>query len=173
MNKIEIKYNQVIFLYAYLRALDLSIDRSRWTLWEDLQSYFKDFVLPSDVIQYIRNKLFLTELDFQKNVLVKPRGRIDRLNTIILGQVQLKKDEILYICKLLYDFDKILNSENKSYNLEIEKLRIDIAKFYTEVLETLITKKDLARVMKVEHFEQSDSIETVKLDKFIPNDFIE
>ena len=90
------------------------------------------------------------------------------------GLLNRRKDEFeIWQCKLLYDFDKILNSENKSYNLEIEKLRIDIAKFYTEVFEIMITKKDLARVMKVEHFEQSDSIETIELDKFIPNDFIE
>lgn len=30
----------IIFLYAYLRQADLSIDRVRWTVWTELSDFY-------------------------------------------------------------------------------------------------------------------------------------
>ena len=50
---------------------------------------------------------------------------------------------------LLRNFEKLLNSDTENYNLEIEKLRIDIARYYTEVLGVTILKKDLNKLMRI------------------------
>jgi len=90
----------------------------------------------------------------------------------VIGKHQLlKQNEILYCCKLFWTFDKALKSNLKEYNLDIEKLRIDVSKFYTDILELLISNKDLNRLMKIEHYEQNDKIEVIEMSEFIPNDF--
>lgn len=174
MKNIKIKYNQLLFLYAYLRLIDLSLDRSRWTSWDELQNYFKNIPAPSLVVQYLTNNFYLPKKDLKSFVFFpKEKSVINRLRPILFKSLSLKQDEILYCCKLLLDFDEVLNSNNKNYHIEIEKLRINIATYYSDFLGRMILWKDLDKLMKVEHFFQNDKIETIELKKFIPDDFNE
>jgi hypothetical protein len=96
---------------------------------------------------------------------------MDFMKSAIFGSYLLKQDEIVYCCKLLFSCENLLKSKIQNYGLEIEKLRLDIAKYYTEILGFLILNKDLDRLMRIEHFEQDDKIGVVKLNEFLPDDF--
>lgn len=173
MKNIKIKYTQLLFLYAYLRLIDLSLDRSRWTSWNELQDYFKTSITPpSLVIQYLSKSFDLSNIDLGKSVFsIKEKSIMNRFKPILFKSLSLKQDEILYGYKILNDFAEVLNSDNKNYNAEIDKLRIDIATYYSDFLGKMILWKDLDELMKVEHYLQNDHTETSKLKKFVPDDF--
>lgn len=171
MKNIQIRYGQLLFLYAYLRLIDLSLDRSRWSSLSNLRFYFKSTITIYQVIQYLENSFHLTETDLTTFVYhSKKRSITEKLNFAIFREVFLTEDDIVYCYKLLWDLEKILNSDLEKYNLEIEKLRIDIAKYYGKVLGELILNKDLDKLMRIEHFEQNCKV--VKLNEFVPNDFL-
>ncbi len=168
----KIKYNQLLFLYAYLRQIDLSLDRSRWNSWNKLQYYFKNRLQPTQMIEYLKKSFFLPETDLDQFVFfLEKKSLTERLKFIFIKDGLLKQNEILYCCKLLSIFDKYLRSDIKEYNLDIEKLRIDVAEYYSKSLELMISKKDLNRLMKIEHFEESDQIEVISMKEFVPDDF--
>jgi len=97
---------------------------------------------------------------------------MDMLKSTIFKRFLLRRDEVLYCCKLLLTFEKIIKSDMESYNLEVEKLRIDIAEYNTKILGRMILKKDLNKIMRIEHFAQNDKIEVHNLNEFIPDDFL-
>ncbi len=172
MKKIKVKYDLLLFLYAYLRQVDLSLDRSRWGSWNEFQIYFRNKIEPNLIIRYLKKSFNLSEIDFEQFVFhPKQKNLINKLKGFVLKETFLTEDEIFYCCKLLWKFDRELKTNTKKYNIEIEKIRIDIVKFYTRVLKLKITNKDLEILMKIEHFEQSDKIEVIELDQYIPNDF--
>lgn len=174
MKNIKIKYNQLLFLYAYLRLIDLSLDRSRWTSWNEIQDYFKNILAPSLVAQYLTNSFHLPKTDFKNfSFISEEKSRLNKAKPILFKTLSLKQNDIIYCCKLLFDFDEVLNSHNESYHLGIEKLRVDIAKYYSNVLGRIILWKDLDKLMKIEHFWQSEKIDISKLEEFIPQDFYE
>lgn len=132
----------------------------------------KNILAPSTVIQYLMDSFQLPKTDLKNfDFFPKEKSLINRLKPILFKSLQLKQDEILYCCKLLLDFEEVLHSDTKSYNVEIEKLRISIATYYSNFLGRMILWKDLDKLMKIEHFWQNDKIETIELKNFIPNDF--
>ncbi len=172
MQKFNIKYNQILFLYAYLRHINLSLDRSRWTSWNEFQVYFKDRLQPIQIIEYLKRNFNLPNTDLEQFVFFfKKKPFIVKLKSVIRKDKILSQHEILYCCKLLWIFEKELESNIEEYNLEIEKLRIDVSQFYNEVLGLLISNKDLNRLMKIEHYNQSNEIEVIEMSEFIPDDF--
>ncbi|PRB06822.1 hypothetical protein CQ046_01635 [Chryseobacterium sp. MYb7] len=172
MKNIQINYSQLLFLYAYLRLVDLSLDRNKWTTWDELQDYFKNIISPSQIAQYLINTFNLPKTDF-KNFHFIPQNKslFNRLRPIVFKTFPLKQDEVLYCCKLLFQFDEALHSDIQKYHLGIERIRIDIAEYYSYVLGRMILWNDLERLMKIEHFWQSEKIDISKLEEFIPTDF--
>lgn len=169
---IKIEYQQLLFLYAYLRHIDLSLDRCRWTSWNEFQDYFSSMIQPIRVIEYLKINFQLPDTDLEQFVFIPEKKTIiKKVKSTIAKSQLLDQNEILYCCKLLWFFDKELKSDNIEYNLDIEKLRMDVSKFYSETLELLISYKDLNRVMKVEHYEQSANVEVVEMRELVPNDF--
>lgn len=172
MKEFKIKYNQLLFLYAYLRQIDLSLDRSRWNSWNEFQNYFESRLQPFSVIEYLKMSFQLPETDFDQFVFfLEKKTFSEKLKSNFAKSLFLKQNEILYCCKLLSLFNKYLKSDVEEYNLEIEKLRIDIAEYYSKLLELMISKKDLKKLMKIEHYKQSDTIEVVSLKEFLPDVF--
>jgi hypothetical protein len=130
MKKVKIKYSQLLFLCAYLRLIDLSLDRSRWTPWIEIQHYFKNVIAPNQIIQYLKKNFQFTNEDIEQVVFfLQKKTTIDKFRFIFFNRFLLKQDEVLYCFKLLLTFEKIIKSDMESYNLEVEKLRIDIAEF--------------------------------------------
>ncbi|UKB84286.1 hypothetical protein LF887_01140 [Chryseobacterium sp. MEBOG06] len=172
MKNIQLNYSQLLFLYAYLRSIDLSLDRNKWTTWDELQDYFKNMIAPSQVAQYLINIFNLPKTDFKNfNFTPQKKSLLNRLRPIIFKTFPLKQDEIIYCCKLLFQFDEVLHSDIKKYHLGIERIRIDIAEYYSNILGRMILLNDLDKLMKIEHFWQSEKIDISKLEEFIPSDF--
>jgi len=123
-------------------------------------------------MEYLKMKFQLPNLDFEQFVFFPEKKTImDKLKFGIGKNKFLNQNEILYCYKLLWVFDKKLKSDIKEYNLDIEKLRIDVSKFYSEILELLISSKDVNRLMKIEHYEQNDKVELIEMTELVPNDF--
>lgn len=172
MKNVQLDYSQLLFLYAYLRLVDLSLDRSRWTTWDELQDYFKNIIAPSQIAQYLINIFNLPQTDFKNfNFIPQNKSLLNRLRPIVFNTVPLKQNEVLYCCKLLFQFDEALHSDVKKYHLGIERIRIDIAEYYSNVLGRMILWNDLEKLMKIEHFWQNEKIDISKLEEFIPKDF--
>ncbi|WP_313000605.1 MULTISPECIES: hypothetical protein [Chryseobacterium] len=172
MKNVQLDYSQLLFLYAYLRLVDLSLDRSRWTTWDELQDYFKNIIAPSQIAQYLINIFNLPQTDFKNfNFIPQNKSLLNRLRPIVFNTVPLKQNEVLYCCKLLFQFDEALHSDIKKYHLGIERIRIDIAEYYSNVLGRMILWNDLEKLMKIEHFWQNEKIDISKLEEFIPKDF--
>ena len=172
MKNVKLNYSQLLFLYAYLRLVDLSLDRNKWTTWDELQDYFKNIIAPSQIAQYLINIFNLPQTDF-KNFNFTPQNKslLNRLRPIIFKTFPLNQNEVLYCCKLLFQFDEALHSDIKKYHLGIERIRVDIAEYYSNVLGRMILWNDLDKLMKIEHFWQSEKIDISKLEEFIPKDF--
>ncbi len=173
MKKVQINYSQLLFLYAYLRLINLSLDRNRWTTWDELQNYFKNIISPSKVAQYLINSFNLPIIDLENfNFIPREKSVFTRLKSGIFKTFSLQQDEVLYCCRLLYDFDKVLNSDTKKYHSGIEKIRVNIAIYNMNILSKMILSKDLNRLMKIEHFWQNETNDISELDEFIPKDLV-
>lgn len=168
----KIEYQQLLFLYAYLRQIDLSLDRSRWTSWHKLRDYYLKWPRPIQVIEYLERNFRLPNNDFEQFIFTPEKNTFKKkIKSAVWKNEVLNENEIMYYCKLLWNFDKELNSETKKYNSGIEELRIEVAKYYTEILKSLISNKDLVKLMRVEHFGQNENVEVIELSEFMPNEF--
>jgi hypothetical protein len=170
MKVIEIEYKFLVFLYAYLRQIDLSLDRSRWETWSSLKEYFKFQI---DPLKTLDELLRISKLRPGTNpivFLVKKPSFFVRLREfllkIVIRKCNLYDVEILHCCQMLRQFNALLNQDFSRYPLEAEKLRIDIARFYSFILEPKMFRKDLDKAMKVEHFMQSENLSTIGIDVF-------
>jgi len=169
--KTIIERDTLVFLYAYLRQIDLSLDRCRWTSWAELQHYYHDKINPARVINYLLKYAHLN-LDTIEWLCSydEETSWLRRLGCFLFrtvnGPASLAHSEILCCCKLLSIFDEYLKSDFQSYNLEVEKLRIDIAKFYSNVLECKLRRKDSDKAMRIEHYFQNSILKTTPMEEF-------
>lgn len=173
MKNIKIKYSQLLFLYAYLRFIDLSLDRSRWSLWNELKLYLENKITPDEVLTYLDENF---QINKENNLhTFTSRGIIERIKceiNKIFKIYKLKDSELANYVYFLVGIDKFIHSDKQHYDLEVEQFRIQIAKFYTEVLQQMISNKDLIKLMKMEHFNQNINLDVTALIEFLPEDFI-
>ncbi|MBC7863880.1 MAG: hypothetical protein IAF38_12970 [Bacteroidia bacterium] len=161
------KYQISLFLYAYLRQIDLSLDRSRWGGQQGLKKYFSTHLAPEKVVKYLCShfkikpeKLLTWEHPEMKQYQVKDLTTIFSLRT---GSPDV---EITYAIQLLHAFEKLLNSNPTEYSTNHEKLRVDICKFNYDFLEKQLKKKDFHKVMLIEHCFQHSHAKHVELSEF-------
>ena len=76
MENIKIKYSQLLFLYAYLRLIDLSLDRSRWGEWDSFLVYFKNIVYPTQIIQYLKESFDFIESDLHLETMLPKKKTV-------------------------------------------------------------------------------------------------
>ncbi len=171
MKKISFQYDFIVFLYSYLRQTNLSLDRSRWGNWSELKEYYKDQIDPREVYQYILRYAGLTLPDTVDSTALDKNNTASKIKNVIyrfLGKHYLSKMELLYCCFLLSEFHAVLETHEGSYNLEIEKVRLAIARFYTGVLESKLSLTDLKRTMSVEHYLSAEHLSLVTIAEFLP-----
>lgn len=172
MEEFKLNYNKVVFLSAYLRQMDLSLDRSRWTPLNELKNYYNDVINPEQVINYLKKEFVLKEEDFQAFITPACKKTLKtKIKVAFSKKIVLSKNEILLLFKLLKTFKDKLNSNIEEYSLEFEKLRIDVANYYSSVFEPILLKKDLEKVTRVEHYFQNLHIEVTGMNEFITDDF--
>jgi len=172
MKKIKFKYNYLVFLYAYLRQTDLSLDRSRWGKWVELTDYYKDRIQPITVAESLQKNSVFKPSKIVGGISEKELNFWDKCSAFIvsaiLGICYLTEEETQYCYQLLIRFDEFLHMDMEKYTIEMEKLRVDVAKFYAiYVLEFKLTPIDRNRAEVIECFLQSENITPVQMNDFI------
>lgn len=170
LQKIKIEYSDLLFLYVYLKQADLSLDRCRWTNWNELQDYYsKESINPRLILDYFVNKYHLP-IDNLKPIFCLPKRKklYSTLKTSFFKQSFLETEDLLYCSRLLLDLEKALQTNTNNYNKIFEILRLDIATFYSELLEPMLTFYDLKHKTSIEHYHQAYASENLKLKEYLP-----
>lgn len=166
MKKNNFEYDFLVFLYAYLRQLDLSLDRSRWTSFEELRKYYQNQIDPALISRCLLNKSGLSIQDNNVHYTIEKKNYLDRVKYKFKKQYYLTENEIYYCCKNLLKLSNYLFAHQKVEKIELEKLRIDLTKFTYDILEFRILDRDVKKAMKIEHYLESNPTD-VKIKDFI------
>lgn len=169
----ECRYDQVKFLYAYFRMIDLSLDRSKWREWNDLRVYYGGKVMPNDVIKYLKSNF---KIDNTLPVGLHSHKKMScrfKLINLFTTRILFSENELILIINLLSQFNKAIVSDYKKYVKELEELRLAISEFYINRIGSYLNKRDLIMVEKVEHFLQSHNSITLPIEDVLPKDFNE
>ena len=171
MKRVKLNYKLVVFLYAYLRQIDLSIDRARWGYWDDFRDYYTTQVRPNKIAALLSKQfnLAITESRIRFSIddtsaSEKLLGYIYQLTT---RTCYLKEAEIVYCCQLLNRFDKFLLADFSTYDFQNETLRIDTIRFNYSLIECKLWTKDFFRATQVEHFQQHDNKSVISIGDFL------
>ena len=167
-NRLKLSQKQTLFLYAFLRQADRSLDKSRWTSVEELNNYYKDKITPEQVISYLQAKFDMVNKDL--NDIPSPNLTFKDKFRMLFQRNYLTAEEITQLHDLLSAFDRHLTPYS-AYPTKPELLRIDIARFYAKVLGSRISGRNLKKLMFTEHYEQNRLVKPFELAKVIPKDF--
>lgn len=165
------KYEFLVFLYAYLRQVDLSLDRSRWDSLKPFREYYKEQIQPKAVSDYLSRYSNLDLKKIQRVYFIKGATFFKKIKYLVSRLLtrnnSLTSGEICYCCQKLLILQDYLNSEEEIHKLEIEKLRIEFTKFTYHVLQYKLNVKDRERATGVEHYLQNESLNPLNINKFI------
>lgn len=170
MRRIEFNYSFVVFLYAYLAQIDLSLDRSRWTPIKELQDFYKDQISPQKLAMYL---LEFAHIDIQQTKYLCFIGKMTFKQKIVsiyyrffLQRVPFKTKEIIYCAQKLLLLDEYLRADTEIHKLEIEKLRIEFSQFTFGIIKFHLWPKDREEASKVDHYLQNPILETHPIHYF-------
>jgi len=168
MKNIKFKYDYLVFLCAYLRNVDLSLDRS-WEAWngKELRNYYRDFIPPIKVANSLQKRA--SNIDLSDNVETKVISKdflwIKRAYFYFFPLRTLADDDIKICYTLLLQVQKFLESDIQQYNMELQQLRVDISNYYFDVLRFRLKGKDFSRIIDIEHY--FENRETRKISEFL------
>jgi hypothetical protein len=173
MKKYYIKYQFIVFLYAYLRQIDLSLARSRGESWNHLQEYYKNQISPVKVVDYLVQNTGLKPNKESDQLFVDRINRFIRIKYLLLRIIHLNsfltKEELDYCYDKLLIFNQYLNCDREIDIFENEKLRIEIGKINYQFIEHKLFLKDRETTMRVEHYLQNETLKTIPIEDFIKN----
>lgn len=166
--KVFLKYEFILFLYAYLRQADLSLDRSRWTAWNELKEYYRRGIEPGRVATLLLSTTGITAQSVDVKVGAATRWQKCRnfIYRNFLRKNYLTEAEILYCYRQLKVFENYLNSNLNWYTVDQEKLRVDICLMAYGIIESKLNFKDRYYAEKIEHYLQNEILTTVPLSEF-------
>jgi hypothetical protein len=171
MNKklLFFKYDFIVFLYAYLRQTELSMDRSRWSTWTELKEYYKKRIAPGRVAMLLLTTAGITPSEINEAEVKRSSGWQkfkDIINRIIFGKCYMKEVEILYCYQQLMAFEKAVNSDIEQYNMDLEKLRVNICLITYNVIKSKLPIKRKLKAQQVEHYNQNRIGVTIPISEF-------
>jgi hypothetical protein len=170
MNHSKLTQKQTLFLYAFLRQADRSLDKSRWTSVTELKAYYQNRIKPEQIINYLQTHFNIVKKGVSlTDINSSQRTIIDKVK-MLFQQNYLAADELSCLYNLLLSLDQHLKSDS-SYTTETEILRIDIAKFYSKILAPKISNGNLKKLKFTEHYEQNRLAKPFVMIKVIPEDF--
>jgi hypothetical protein len=171
MTKHKFQYDFIVFLYAYLRQIDLSLDRSRWTTWKELQEYYRGQISPKKIADYLLNNSSLVNFDSQSLYFIGNVSFLEKLKLALFRVFHidpfLTNEEVLYCCQKLNIMARYLNLSNDPDRLEIEKLRIELVELNYNIIQFKLSVKDRNKAMRIEHYLQNENLNTIKIEEFI------
>lgn len=164
-------YKFIVFLYAYLRQIDLSLARSRDEPLLNLIKYYENQINPEVVVDFLASN-FSAEKSLNSSYVITD-GSISLFNKfkfliykLIRKNNFLKCSEIVESINELLLFIEFLKSNKDIDRSKIEKLRLNIANLST-VIEYRLFKEDSNKAMYVAHFNQNDIISTHPITDFV------
>lgn len=170
MKKNKFKYDFLVFLYAYFRQADLSLDRSRWDSLNSLREYYRGKISPRNVYDYLIHHSGFNPESVKTIAFIREMNFFERMNYFMLRLFHansfLTDDEIHYCCQKLLVIEEYLKNDTEPHKLETEKLRIEIVKFVYGVLEYKLYIKDRKKAMHVEHYLQN-ALKTIPIKEFM------
>ena len=173
MRKIKLEHSFLVFLYAYLRHIDLSLDRSRWNGWTDYVAYARGVIEPAVISTYLQGKLGPVKVINADNRL--PEHSYLKSRLLYLWRASTRQNNYLtvveacYVLQLLARYSACLRADFTGYTLEQERLRVDIAVFYNRASQVTLSRSELDRIMQVEHFWQNATLTTIALQEYSPS----
>lgn len=164
-------YEFIVFLYAYLRQIDLSLARSRDEPLQNLKIYYENQISPGLLVNFLVSN-FSVKKSLNSNYVItnKSISVFNKFKFLIYKLIRknnfLKYTEIIESINELLLFNDILKSNKDIDGSEIEKLRINIANLST-VIDYRLFKVDSNKAMYVEHYKQNNSISTNPITDFV------
>jgi len=170
MNYIQLQENQLELLYASLRSIDLTLDRSRWGEWEPACQFILSKVRPLALADEIYKSAELSDPAnnatpwFERNSI--GTKIVKQYNRIINRKLILSIGEVWFCYKLLLNTVDIINRPVSEFSTEAERHRITVSTFNEEIIAPLLNNSLLTRLSKVEHFDSAPGADTVPLSNF-------
>jgi hypothetical protein len=170
MKNIEFEEDFMVFLYAYLIQLNLSLDRSRWTMWKELEDYYSHQIDPILICNYLES---IHEIPVNRSVnfplIVKSRidNIKDYLTTVIFKKVYLSNSEVLFCYEVLKIFHSYLQSTIEIDKYEIETFRIRVSEIASKTICNKLRIRDRINASKVEHFLQNSILKCKDINSFL------
>ncbi|WP_426791841.1 hypothetical protein [Sphingobacterium sp. WOUb80] len=166
----KIKYSFVVFLYAYLNQIDLSLDRSRWEPIDNLRDFYRSQISPKKVANYLIDKLGLNVEKLNYLIFIDEESLWNKIKDSLLStfkkDVILDEDKVYFLCQKLLLLDNILADGEQVHRLEIEKLRIEFSKLNYGTIKFKLASKDRLKANNIEHFLQNERLSTIKICEF-------
>ncbi|WP_343318227.1 hypothetical protein [Sphingobacterium multivorum] len=166
----KIKYSFVVFLYAYLNQIDLSLDRSRWESIDKLRDFYSTQISPKKVANYLIDKLGLNVEKLNYLFFINEESMWDKIKDSLLSSLKrdviLEDDKVYFLCQKLLLLDNFLENGEQVHRLEIEKLRIEFSKLNYGTIKFKLAKKDRLKANNIEHFLQNEILRTIKICEF-------
>jgi hypothetical protein len=170
MNHSKLTQKQTLFLYAFLRQADRSLDKSRWTSIAELKTFYQNNIKPEQIINYLETHFNRVKKDSNPIVASYQDMSLKNKFRLFFQRNYLTADEHTHLFDLLVSFDQYLKSDS-SYTTKTELLRIEIASFYSKVLARGISGRNLKKMRFTEHYEQNRRVKPFQLNKVVPEDF--
>jgi len=105
IRKMKIKYSFVVFLYAYLNQIDLSLDRSRWESIDKLRDFYSTQISPKKVANYLIDKLGLNVKKLNNLIFIGEESFWDKIKDSLLSSLKrdviLEDDKVYFLCQKL------------------------------------------------------------------------
>lgn len=160
----------IIFLYAYLNQIDLSLDRSRWESIDKLRDFYSTQISPKKVANYLADKLRLDVKKLNNLIFIGEESLWDKIKDSLLSSLKrdviLEDDKVYFLCQKLLLLDNYLEDGEQVHKLEIEKLRIEFSKLNYGTVKFKLAKKDRLKANNIEHFLQNETLSTIKICEF-------
>lgn len=123
-------------MYVYLRKIDLSIDRCKWTSWDALREYYQEEkIKPDEFALFLLKKTNLvydsTDLCDLSLEVSCSKMFVSALLSHFRRKYYLKISEIRFCCKLLFQFNDYFSLDFEEYTVAQDKLRVEAAKLAT------------------------------------------
>ncbi len=99
----KINYSFVVFLYAYLNQIDLSLDRSRWEPLDNLRDFYRSQISPKKVANYLIDNLGLDVKKLNNLIFIGEESLWDKIKDSLLSSfkrdVILEDDKVYFLCQ--------------------------------------------------------------------------
>lgn len=167
-SKIKTKYQEMIFLFVYMRHLEMSLDRTRWDGFGELRKYYQTVLAPSEVLKWpLLQSVNCDQLDKDIGTLIpKEYSRWQKFTAKLLptfDQYFIDKDDLLSCLIILKEFDSHLQGSDLDYTANHESLRQCIVSLAYGRLKYNMKSNDLDRAFSIEHYLQAEHLEHTSL----------